>query len=685
MSLETKDALVAEEREDNCALAVAPEQCSNSDDSDGASPTQSSLGKPAANTRETFTNKIDFLMACIGYSVGLGNFWRFPYLCYKNGGGAFLLPYFIMVVLAGIPMFFLEVSIGQFMSAGGIKVWNISPLFSGIGYATTIILFLLNCYYNVILSWAFYYLFASFNKVVPWSHCNHDWNTPYCRSEWDDKLVNGTTVNVTSASTVQNLTSGDKQQTYFVDPATEFWQRKVLAISSGIDEPGIIKWDLALCLLVAWIVVFACISKGVKSSGKVMYFTATTPYVFMLILLVRGCTLPGAGSGILYYLTPTMDKLGDMQTWVDAGTQIFFSYSIGMGASTALGSFNKFHHNCLRDSVIFSIINSGTSFLAGFVIFAVLGYMATEQGVDIADVAESGPGLAFIAYPKALSSMPFAPFWSVIFFLMVILLGLDSEFVQQEGLVATIVDVFPVFLRKGHRRTIFTGVACIVCYLVGLCMVTEGGMYVFQIFDFYSGSRIILLVALLECIAVAHVYGMSRFLDNVDMMFGIRNVPLRSIIKWLYIIITPLIILIVFVLNCISYCTLDYKFSAHYTYTYPQWAISVGWLMACSSIIFVPIYMIYLIINMLLTNGGYLDMRKLIRPRLLPHQMRPGDNPLDLNADATLENIFLPSDILSEYSGSLENYCRDAPVNNDARLPDYQEAVEMEKIQLTNA
>ncbi|KAF6036250.1 SLC6A6 [Bugula neritina] len=174
-------------------------------------------------------------------------------------------------------------------------------------------------------------------------------------------------------------------------------ENKVLAISSGIDQPGPIKWDLALCLLLAWVVVFACISKGV------MYITATAPYVFMFILLIRGCTLPGAGGGILYYLKPSVSRLADMQTWVDAGTQIFFSYSIGIGASTALGSFNKFHHNSMKDTVIFACINSGTSFLAGFVIFAVLGYMAHEQGVRIEDVAESGPGLAFIAYPKALA------------------------------------------------------------------------------------------------------------------------------------------------------------------------------------------------------------------------------------------------------------------------------------------
>jgi len=190
------------------------------------------------NKRETFNNKIDFLIACVGYSVGLGNFWRFPYPCYKNGGGAFLLPYFIMVTLAGIPMFFLEVSIGQFMSSGGIKVWNISPIFTGIGFATTLIVFFLNVYYNVIMSWAFFYLFSSFTAKVPWSHCGNEWNTFRCRSVWGNDATNSSLSNFTSiganisSSLLSNMSmaslgsgNGTSQQPdYYVDSTTEFWQ-----------------------------------------------------------------------------------------------------------------------------------------------------------------------------------------------------------------------------------------------------------------------------------------------------------------------------------------------------------------------------------------------------------------------------------------------------------------------------
>ncbi|TNN38349.1 Sodium- and chloride-dependent taurine transporter [Liparis tanakae] len=149
----------------------------------------------------------------------------------------------------------------------------------------------------------------------------------------------------------------------------------------------------------------------------VVYITATFPFVMLIVLLIRGVTLPGASAGIKFYLYPDLERLKDPEVWIDAGTQIFFSYAICLGAMTSLGSYNKYKYNCY----------SGTSFISGFAIFSVLGFMAQEQGVDIADVAESGPGLAFIAYPKAVSMMPFPTVWAVLFFIMLLLLGLDSQ------------------------------------------------------------------------------------------------------------------------------------------------------------------------------------------------------------------------------------------------------------------
>lgn len=582
--------------------------------------------------RETWGRKLDFLLACIGFSVGLGNVWRFPFLCYKNGGGAFLIPYFVAVILGGVPVFLLEVSLGQFMSEGGVGAWKICPLFQGIGYACSMIVFFLDCNYNIILTWSLYYLFSSFSAVLPWSSCGNEWNTVNC-TEFESirnktLTARNTTMHLLLDDDITNASfdgaATEMTQQYMrkivMDPVTEFWERKVLAISNGIDEPGSIKWDLALCLLLAWIVVYFCIWKGIKSSGKVMYFTATSPYILMLVLLIRGVTLDGAADGLKYYLIPDWSKLLRRQVWVDAGTQIFFSYSISLGTLTALGSYNKFHHNSYKDSLLFAIANTFTSFLAGFVIFSVLGFMAKRQGLTVDEVAESGPGLAFIAYPEAVSQMPVAPLWSAVFFVMILLLGLDSQFVGVEGFITTVVDRWPQHLRRGYRREILIGCVCLTAFTIGLAMVTNGGMYVFQLYDYYPASRIVLLVAFFESVVVAYIYGVDRFYDNLEMMYGFR---LNNWMKYCWMYLTPGFTIITFILSTISYSGLTYKRKT-VEYIYPQWAVSIGWMMACSSIVFIPAVML---INIYKTKGSLKTrIEYLLRPMLKSYQLRPNED-----------------------------------------------------------
>ncbi|KAI1892384.1 hypothetical protein AGOR_G00132810 [Albula goreensis] len=543
--------------------------------SPGTRPEDEAEGK--APQREKWASKLDFVLSVAGGFVGLGNVWRFPYLCYKNGGGAFLIPYFIFLFGGGLPVFFLEVALGQFTSEGGITCWEkLCPIFTGIGYASIVIVSLLNVYYIVILAWGLYYLFQCFQPELPWARCKQPWNTDSCV---EDTVRKNKTLWLAANSS--NFTS----------PVTEFWERNVLSISSGIDDLGSLKWDLALCLLAVWVICFFCIWKGVKSTGKVVYITATFPFVMLIILLVRGVTLPGASEGIKFYLYPDLSRLKDPEVWIDAGTQIFFSYAICLGAMTSLGSYNKYKYNCYRDCLLLGGLNSGTSFVSGFAIFSVLGFMAQEQGVDIADVAESGPGLAFIAYPKAVSMMPLPTFWAILFFIMLLLLGLDSQFVEVEGQITSLVDLHPSFLRKGYRREIFIAVVCFISYLLGLAMVTEGGMYVFQLFDYYAASGVCLLwVAFFECIAVAWVYGVDNFYDAIEDMIGYRPNPWM---KWSWTVITPLLCMGCFIFSLVKYKPLTYN----KVYQYPDWAIGLGWFLALASMICIPMVVVIKIIQ----------------------------------------------------------------------------------------
>uniref|UniRef100_A0A8C7YU19 Transporter n=1 Tax=Oryzias sinensis TaxID=183150 RepID=A0A8C7YU19_9TELE len=510
--------------------------------------------------REKWASKLDFVLSVAGGFVGLGNVWRFPYLCYKNGGGAFLIPYFIFLFGGGLPVFFLEVALGQFTSEGGITCWEkLCPIFTG-AITDNVEKNQLTC----------------FQPELPWAKCKQPWNTERCI---EDTYRKNKTLWV--AANASNFTS----------PVTEFWEHNVLGISSGIEEIGAVKWDLALCLLLVWVICFFCIWKGVKSTGKVVYITATFPFVMLIVLLIRGVTLPGAAAGIKFYLYPNLDRLMDPEVWIDAGTQIFFSYAICLGAMTSLGSYNKYKYNCYRDCLLLGALNSGTSFVSGFAIFSVLGFMAQEQGVDIADVAESGPGLAFIAYPKAVTMMPIPTLWAILFFVMLLLLGLDSQFVEVEGQITSLVDLYPSFLRKGYRREVFIAIICCLSYLFGLTMVTKGGMYVFQLFDYYAASGVCLLwVAFFECVAVAWVYGVDNFYDAIEDMIGYRPNPWM---KWSWTVVTPLLCMGCFFFSLVKYKPLTYN----KVYQYPDWAVGIGWTLALASMICIPMVVVIKIIQ----------------------------------------------------------------------------------------
>ena len=258
-----------------------------------------------------------------------------------------------------------------------------------------VVSFLCCVYYNVIIAWCLYYMFKSFASMVPWATCNNWWNTPSCSRA--KKTSNGVTENggipgnttgnntelLYNASCINqtfpvfgNLTGGNMNvmnasvpcfnttlnatvnattttltKVSVMDsnsPSKEFWERYVLRITDGIGDPGSMRVELLVALIVAWILVYFCLWKGIKSSGKVVYFTATFPYVVLVILLIRGVTLPGASKGIEFYLKPDFKKLGDASVWAKAATQIFYSLGIGFGSLITMGSFNQFHNNCFR-------------------------------------------------------------------------------------------------------------------------------------------------------------------------------------------------------------------------------------------------------------------------------------------------------------------------------------------------
>ncbi|XP_075015063.1 sodium- and chloride-dependent GABA transporter 2 isoform X20 [Calonectris borealis] len=500
--------------------------------------------------RGQWNNKLEYVLSVAGEIIGLGNVWRFPYLCYKNGGGAFFIPYLIFLFTCGIPVFFLETALGQYTSQGGVTAWRrICPLFEGIGYASQVIVVLLNFYYIIVLAWALFYLFSSFTIDLPWGSCDHEWNTGNCM----ELQKANSTFNVTS----ENATS----------PVIEFWERRVLKISDGIQHLGSLRWELALCLLLAWIICYFCIWKGVKSTGKVVYFTATFPYLMLVVLLIRGVSLPGASQGILFYLYPDLSRLGDPQslykgrTFYDDLLSILPSHAEGPGGGCTPAPGG-------RQAPAVPRTGRGPAALQ------------TPRTV--------WPSASSTAAPASWPALPSSPSWAS-------WRGSracpsprwPSRFVCVESLVTALVDMYPTIFRKKNRRETLILLVSVLSYLVGLVMLTEGGMYVFQLFDYYAASGMCLLfVAIFETLCIAWVYGAERFYDNIEDMIGYRPWP---IIKYCWLFITPAVCMATFLFSLIKYTPLTYNKK----YVYPWWGDTLGWLLALSSMVCIPLWIVY--------------------------------------------------------------------------------------------
>nr|XP_054606163.1 sodium- and chloride-dependent neutral and basic amino acid transporter B(0+) [Nothobranchius furzeri] len=541
--------------------------------------------------RGNWSRKRDYILSMIGYAVGLGNIWRFPYLAYKNGGGAFLIPYFTMLVVAGIPLFFLESAFGQFCSQGPINVWRAVPLLQGVGVGMVMVTLIVSIYYNVIIAYSLYYMFASMQFPLPWSSCL-SWADGNCS---DTPMAYCNVSGVVMANWTQDNNTCPSSNIVTVpvqSPSEQYWDHVALQRSSGLDETGPVVWHLALCLLLSSILVAGALIKGIKSSGKVVYFTATFPYLVILILLIRGVTLEGAKDGIEFYIgtQSNLTKLTEAQVWKDAATQTFYSLSIGWGGLMTLASYNNFHNNVFKDSFVVTLTNAGTSVLAGFAIFSILGHMAHVYKMPVGEVVKEGFGLAFIAYPGALSKLPISPLWSILFFFMLLTVGLDSQFAGIEVLTTCLLDAFPkTFKTKRALLTITTGS---ILYLLGLPCVTRAGIYWVTLIDQFVASWVLLFLVLLEIIGVSYIYGGNRFIKDIEMMLGNKSSMFWLWWRACWFFISPCIILVILGWSMATFVPPTYE-----KVEYPDWGLALGWCMVTFVLIWIPVIAVYQLIK----------------------------------------------------------------------------------------
>ncbi|XP_066597904.1 sodium-dependent nutrient amino acid transporter 1-like isoform X2 [Prorops nasuta] len=499
-------------------------------------------GMQQSPERKTWGNSLEFLMSCIAMSVGFGNIWRFPFTAYENGGGAFLIPYIILLFLVGKPFYFLEMIIGQFSGNSSIRVWSVVPAFRGVGWAQVCSTIALVTYYTSLMALTLFFLISSFSSELPWAKC---------QPEWEDRCID---------SSIKRNVSGDQDSVHsllqqkYKSSAELYFSKVVLKEKSNIDDGiGWPDWKLTLCLLGSWLAVFLVISRGVKSAGKASYFLALFPYAVILCLLIRAVTLEGAGTGILFFITPDWSKLLKPEVW---------------------------------DVLIVTTLDTFTSMIAGCTIFGILGNLAYEMEIDdVGAVVNGGAGLAFISYPDAIAKFSFLPqLFAVLFFVMMFVLGVGSAVGMMTSIITVIKEEFP---SAKHWQIVIP--SCIAGFCIANVYVTPGGQYILTLVDYYGTSFVIFVLAFFEITGIVWIYGIENFLDDVEFMLNRKP---SAYWRLCWFLITPILLIAIFLYTVVNLEPLTYA-----GHSFPWTAHTAGWILLLLSLLQIPIWVLITIFN----------------------------------------------------------------------------------------
>ncbi len=536
----------------------------------------------ATEGRERWSSRTAFIMAAVGSAVGLGNLWRFPAIAFKNGGGAFFIPYFVALISAGIPLMIVEYAIGQKYQGGAPQALAaVTSKFRWVGWFALLVGCSITLYYIVVMAYAWHYAVASWtvawNKPVPVYHVREGQGEGpptvlevpservrlYVQAKDADakKRLEKTQAGrpaaerlpVWTAAELADKRLAEEQKpeaqrleyvalsenvgNYFTQVALGGFRPDYWAKAHAYNRPddkrapprqvdyarGMFRLspNLVLGALVTWVAIFLIIFRGVRNVGKVVMITVPLPVILLLIVLVRGLTLPGATTGLIYYLKPNWELLKDPSVWIAAYGQIFFSLSLGFGILIAYASYMPPESDVTNSAFITSLANCATSFIAGLAVFSVLGYLAWLGGQEVATVVEGGPGLVFVTYPVALAKMPMGAggiaVVSFLFFVCLISLGIDSAFSIVEGVVTGFRDRFP-----GISRARMSAVFCVLGFVGSLFFCTRSGLMWLDIVDNWMNNYGLPLVGLLECIAVGYFCHLDELKDYINQHSEIK-------------------------------------------------------------------------------------------------------------------------------------------------------------------
>lgn len=459
-------------------------------------------------------NRWVFILAAVGSAAGLGNIWRFPFLAFEHGGGAFVLVLIIATLIVGLPLLALETGLGQQTDKAAPGAFgSIKKPARILGWTALVFSFFVIAYYMSVLGWGVDYLLSSFDLL---------WQADTSKYFFD---------------TVLNLNETPGQIT-------------------GFSLPVLVGFGIS------WILVYFSVWRGVESVSKVVVWTATLPIALLVGLIIRAVTLPGAVDGLKLFFLPDWSALGDPQLWLAAFSQVFFSLSLAFGIMIAYGSYNRDDFAVFENAVWILVGNLIVSLLAGVAVFGTLGYMANAQGTAITEVVAGGPSLVFVVLPEAISLLPAgASLFAVAFFATIIMLGIDSAFSILEGIAAGFKDALPDISTKK-----VTLLLAIIGAIAGLPFVTNGGLYLLDTLDHFTINYGLVAIGAVESAFVGWLYG-NELREYINERSGWHlgqwwNIAVRYVI--------PLFLTALFIINVYKELQSAYE-------GYPIWMlIAVG-------------------------------------------------------------------------------------------------------------
>ena len=419
--------------------------------------------------REQWGSRVGFVLAAIGSAIGLGNIWRFPYVAYENGGGAFFIPYLFAMLTAGIPFLILEFGVGHKIRGSASNIFKtLSPNWEWVGWWQILVSFVISVYYVAVVGWSISYFVLAFNQ---------GWGTD---------------------------TAG-------------FFFKEYLALSDGPFNLGSIRMPILAAVVAAWaitwFVLFKGVKQGIEAASKVFM-----PLLFIMVIIItlRAVTLPGSHEGVNWMFKPDFSALLDIKVWVAAYGQLFFSLSVGFAIMLTYSGYLPEKSDISNNAFITAFCNCGFSILCGILVFSVLGSMAQAQGVGVDEVVKSGVSLAFVTIPKAINNLPGPAFFGTLFFLALVFAGLSSMISICEVSVKALMDKFD--LERKRAVTLYCGIG----FLFSLVFTTQAGLYILDIVDHFINNFGVLAGGLVEIIFLSWFCKLDVFKEHINAISDFR-------------------------------------------------------------------------------------------------------------------------------------------------------------------